>query len=239
MNFNIGSVGHTNEYNLFKNMTEEGINLYGIPVKYLITEKVNKDFIFGEWSHLKVNKDSVFEIYMLPVESESWSSQGDLFSKFGLQNLDTIQVIISVKTMEEIHPNIVNRTGKGFDWIIGNLVVLPSNKIMEITNIDTEVQGLNNIFTYDLNKNAYQLTLRQYIANNDDYSKASDITESSEFDYEDFGNLASIFGSDSDNKENVDSLSNEVQDEIIYPNEPRSKPIRRKDKENSPFGYLG
>jgi hypothetical protein len=239
MNFNIGSPGHTNEYNLFKNMTEEGINLYGIPVKYIKAEKVNKDFVFGEWSHIKVDYENIYEIYMLPVESETWSSQGDLFSKFGLQNLDTIQVIISVKTMEEIHPNIVTRTGKGFDFIIGNLVVLPSNKIMEITNIETEVQGLNNIFTYDLNKNAYQLTLRQYIANNDDYSKASDITESDEYDYEDFGNLASIFGSNDESKEEIESRSTEIQDEVIYPNEPRIKPIRRKDKENSPFGYLG
>ena len=145
MNLNIGFGGHEGEYDLLKSQTQEVINIYGIYTKYLIAEKVNQDKIFGEHSHIKVDNDEVYEMFMLPEETEAWGGGGDLFSKFGLQNLDTLGFFIGVEDMEKIHPNIVNREGKGFDGIIGNLVVLPNNKIMEVTGFDIHITKTSDI----------------------------------------------------------------------------------------------
>jgi hypothetical protein len=240
MNFNIGT-GHDNEYELFRSQTQEIISLYGIYIKYLIVNKINKDIIFGEHSHIKVDNEQVHEMYMLPEETETWSGGGDLFSKFGLQNLDTLNFFIGVEDMEKIHPNIVNREGKGWDFIIGNLIVLPNNKIMEVTNFEPEVEGNNNLFPYDLKKNVYKITCKSYIANRDDYSKADDISDSTEFDYEDFGNLESIFSDEEEKTEQITTSSEApiLADEVIYPNTVRQKPIRSKSDENNPFGDFG
>lgn len=240
MNFNIGSAGHDGEYNLFKSQTQELINLYGVNVKYLIVEKVNKDFIFGEYSHIKVDGDSAFEMFMLPSETEAWNG-GDLFGKFGLQNLDTMNMFIGVDDMEKIHPNIVNKEGKGWDGIIGNLVVFPNNKIMEITAFKHEVEGNNNLFTYDNRKNVYEITLKTYIANRDDYTKAQDITDSSTYDYEDFGNLEAIFNEEEETQEKVTTTAEApiMEDEVVYPSTTRVKPIRKKTDETNPFGDFG
>jgi hypothetical protein len=240
MNFNLG-FNHEGEYSLFKSQTQEIINLYGVYTKYLIVEKINKDVIFGEHSHIKVDAETVFEMFMLPEETETWSGGGDLFSKFGLQNLDTLNFFIGVEDMEKIHPNIVNREGKGWDGIIGNLVVLPNNKIMEITGFEHEVEGNSNLFTYDQRKNVYKITCKSYIANRDDYSEAQDISDSQEFDYEDFGNLESIFSDEEEKTERITTSSEEpiLEDETVYPSTVRQKPIRSKKDENNPFGDFG
>jgi hypothetical protein len=112
---------------------------------------------------------------------------------------------------------------------------------MEVTNFEHEVEGNSNLFPYDLKKNVYKITCKSYIANRDDYSKADDISSSSEFDYEDFGNLESIFNDEDEKTENITTSSQApiLEDEIIYPNTIKQKPIRDKSKENNPFGDFG
>jgi hypothetical protein len=143
--------------------------------------------------------------------------------------------------MNTIHPNIVDKVGKGWDFIIGNLVIFPDNKIMEVTNFEHEVQGNSNLFTYDNKKNVYSITLRSYVANRDDYSDASDITDSQSYDYEDFGNLDKIFNTDEEKYKDVTKRSQDqvLEDEVIYPQEIRNKPLRDKTKEAPQFGDFG
>lgn len=238
MNFNVNSAP---EYNLYKSFTAEIINLYGIPVKYLITEKINQDIIFGEHSHIKIDNSSVYELYMLPGENDQWGGDNALFSKFGMQSLDSLTMFVSAESMEIIHPKITNKIGKGWDFIIGNLVVLPNNKIMEVSGFEHEVVGNNNLFTYNDKKNVYSIALKSYIANRDDYNLAKDITSSNDFEYEDFGNLESIFKGEESHKENITHRSQEkvIEDETIYPTSVRQKPIRDKTKEGSVFGDFG
>jgi len=240
MNFNINS-DSANEYNLFKNLTSEVINLYGIPVKYIQTEKINQDTIFGEHSHIKIDNETVHELYMLPSETESFGD-GNLFSAFGMQNLDAVTMYVSVDNMEDIHPNIPQKVGKGWDFIIGNLVIFPNNKVMEVTNFQHEIQGNNNLFVYDHKKNVYGLSLKTYVANRDDHRTSGDITNSDTYEYNEneFANLEEIFNSEIDHKENIDKSATEpIKDEVIYPNKSRNKPIRNKKDENNPFGDLG
>jgi len=245
MNFNLGT-GHDNEYKLFRDTTKELINLYGVYCKYIITEKINQDKIFGEHSHIKVDKDSVFEFFMLPSETDNWGGESDLFSKFGMQNLDTITMFVARDDMEEIHPEIVFREGKATIENLpnGNLVVFPNNKIMEVTSfkLTSEDFGNNNVFTSDLTKNVYKIVMKTYIANHDDYSKANEITHSENIEGydEDFGKLASIFDTDEIDKEIVTRAEEVIiEDEVIYPSTVRKKPVRNKVAEDNPFGSLG
>lgn len=242
MNFNLGGTENTSgEYELFRSTTQELINLYGIYSKYIKVDRINQDFVFGEHTHISIDKDKVFEFYMLPGETDNWAGAGDLFSKFGLQNNDSIKMYIGVENMLEIHPNIVEKIGKGWDFIVGNLVVLPNNKIMEITSFEHEVEGNNNLFTYDQRKNVYSINLKSYIANHDEYSKAQDITDSDTYDYKDFGNLDSIFASEVEETEEIERRAKEVplEDEVIYPDPIRKTPIRKTKEEENPFGVFG
>ena len=246
MNFNYSTDGsHNNEYDLFGSTTEEFINLYGIKIKYLITEKINQDDIFGEHSHIKIDNENVHEFFAKPEETSSWEGDSNLYSKFGLQNLDTMNIFVSRRDMERIHPEIVQRDGKATIENLphGNLVSFDSNKLMEVTEmkLQSDSFGNNNIFDSNLTKNVFKLTLKSYIANRDDYSKADDISNSDEVDYEDFGNLESIFNGEDENKETQTLRAEEriIEDETIFPNEVRQKPIRNKEKENNPFGDFG
>ena len=245
MNFNLNDGSdHDNEYELFRSTTEELINLYGVKLIYMITEKIGQDKIFGESNHIKIDNENTFEIYGKPENTDTWGGDGELFSKFGLQNLDTMSFFISRTDMEKIHPEIVNREGKASIENLphGNLVRMPNNKLMEVTDMKLQADtfGNNNVFTSDRIKNVYKLTLKTYFYNHDDLSKADDISSSDHVEYEDFGNLESIFSDEEDQRTEVTHRVEEqvLEDETIYPQEVRQKPVRKQVPE-SPFGDLG
>jgi len=246
MNYNFGDQNSLdNEYDLFKNSTEEVINLYGIKIKYLITKKINPDHIFGESTHISVDNKNVYEFYAMPGETDMWGSDGGLFSKFGLQNLDTISLFISRSDMEKIHPELTNREGRATidNLPNGNLVVFDSNKIMEVTSFELMSADFNrnNIFTSNRDKNVYKITLKSYFANRDDYTNSEGISNSDKVEYEDFGNLESIFNSEEEILKEEEKRAEKIiiKDEVIYPDKVRDNVIRDKEKEKNPFGFLG
>lgn len=246
MNFNYSTDNtHDNEYKLFGDTTAEVIHLYGIKIKYLITEKIQQDKIFGEHHSIKIDNEKVHELFAMPQANDMWEGDSDLYSKFGLQNLDTVSLFIARVDMEELHPELVNRDGRATvdNLPHGNLVVFDSNKIMEITDMKLSSSdfGNNNIFDSNLTKNVYKITLKTYIANRDDYTKAEDISNSDEVEYEDFGNLEAIFGAEDEHYEDVTKRAEEriIEDEQILPNEVRKKAVRQKTEETNPFGEFG
>jgi hypothetical protein len=149
------------DYDLQARHTNELIKLYGVHVKLLITEKINQDtLVFGDYSHLKTNSTDTYEIYGLPEVMEEWDDVGVNFSEFGLVNTENIRLFFSRKSIDTIFTDI--DANKGFSDIIGNLIVLPNNKIMEISDIEYEVPGINNLFTQADRKNVYKFTLISY-----------------------------------------------------------------------------
>jgi len=245
-NFNLeDTTDHDNEYLLFRSTTEELINLYGVKITYIITEKVQQDKIFGEHQSIKIDNTSTFEFYAQPEETETFGGDGDLYSKFGLQSLDTMSFYISRTDMERVHPEIVNRTGTVTIGNLphGNIIKLPNNKLLEVTDmkLQSDTFGNNNAFTTDRHKNIYKLTAKSYIYNHDDVTSAQDITISDNAVYNDFGNLEAIFSDDTVQEQNITDKSQTVipADENLYPAEPRKKPIRDTTKDNNPFGDFG
>jgi len=158
MNFNYNTEEKT--YNLFGTLTNELISLYGVQCKFIRTTKFMKDDVFGDFRSISANADSVFEIALMPESTENWGGS-DLFSKFGLQVLDQMNFFISAVSFTDIYEN------EDFNNVVGDLLVFENGKFMEITGLDTEVAGGNNMFTYSNTKNVYMLKTRSYHHNRD------------------------------------------------------------------------
>lgn len=153
MNFNTNSKV---EYDLNDNLVNEMINLYGVQTKFLVVEKINKDIIFGDYSHIKTDSTKIFDIFVLPENTEDWDENDYGFSQFGFTNVENINVFVSKRSFN----NVFN--DDNYLKIIGNLLVFPNNKIMEITNVSATVPGINNLFTYNDAKTVYKLTCIPY-----------------------------------------------------------------------------
>ena len=224
MNFNISKKP---EYNLFRKNTKELINLYGIEVTYFVTEKIHQNHILGENHRISLDPEKSFKIFLAPDATENWGGM-NAFSSFGFQNLESLVTIISADDMERIHPNIVNLEGSNFDFIIGDIVIFDSGKIMEVSMISPLVEGNNNLFGYSDRKNAYKLTLKTHIDNNDDVSSLK--AEQSE-EYEKIENLEEIF--------ELDIQQTKTQKENKKDKNSKKEIIPENSNYNSLFGRLG
>lgn len=153
MNFNFNSQP---EYQLNTSLIEEVIKLYGVLVKFLITEKINEDTtVFGDYSHMKSDNNKIYDIYMLPETSEDWDTGGFGMSQFGLMSLENIVLFAAKSSFNDPNRDEMSE-------IVGNLLVLPNNRVMEITNVEVTTPGVNNLFTYQDAKSVYALTCKPH-----------------------------------------------------------------------------
>lgn len=156
MNFNFST---NPEYELNTSLVEEMINLYGIKVKFLVAERVNKDdLVFGDHSHLKTDSTKVHYIYMLPESSDDWDTSNFGMTGLGLVNYENITLFAAKSSFDPKPDDTVDDMHE----IVGNLIVLPNNKVMEITACDATVPGINNLFTYNDAKSVYKLVCKPY-----------------------------------------------------------------------------
>lgn len=152
MNFNFT---HKNEYVLNVNLIDEAIRLYGIDAKILVTDKNNVDIeVFGDWSSVKTDNKNIFDVHLLPANADDLDRGNYMFSDFGLNIQDSCEVFISAKE--------VSKYNLDMHTMLSSLVIFPSNKVMEITNVEWQVPGINNLWAYSDAKSAYKLTLRAY-----------------------------------------------------------------------------
>ena len=152
MNFNFA---HGPDSQLNSHLIDEVIALYGIDIKFLLVEYINKDeTIFKDFQHIKTDEKKIFNMKALPENSESFDNTNYSFADFGFLDFDNINLFI--------HTNEFKKTGINLNQIIGNIIVLPSNKVMEITDLQFMVPGINNAFTEDSNKSVYRVVCRPY-----------------------------------------------------------------------------
>ena len=164
MNFNFSQ--HP-EYILHKSLTKEVIDLYGIKIKFLITEKINEDKeVFGDFSHIKTDSEKVFEMFAIPENPESFDNAAYGFTEYGFADYNNIGLFVAADDFKNVCP---------LNKIISNLVVLPSNKVMEVTNVEHMVPGINNLFTYIDEKSVYKLTCVPYEFKSSDEIQHSDL----------------------------------------------------------------
>ena len=159
MNFNFSEQP---EYSLNTSLTDEMINLYGILAKFLVTTKINRDdTVFGDYSHMQTSSAGIYEVYVLPENTEEWDSTAYDFNDFGLVNSDNINIFVMKTSFDQV-PEVADPNTNDMANVVGNLLVFPNNKIMEITNIDWMVPGINNLFSHNDVKSVYKLACKPY-----------------------------------------------------------------------------
>jgi len=155
-NFNFSG---QSEYDLNTGLIEEVISLYGIEVKFLVVTKINRDdLVFGDYSHLKSDSNKIYSLRALPEATDDWDSSGESFNPFGLTNFENISLFIAKSQLVDNIPDMLNKVSS----ITGNLVVLPNNKIMEITNTSWQTPGINNLFTQKDQRSVIKLSCKPY-----------------------------------------------------------------------------
>ena len=174
MNFNYNK---RSEFRLHQTLVSELIKLYGIQVKLIEVKRIGEDItVFKDYSHLR--SEACHELMVLPEQSDTFDIENSSFQDFGLLSFDNITLFVYGPHLDDIMP---------FNQVVGNLIILPSNKYMEITNIEHQVPGINNMFTYSNERTVYKLTCAPYEFKNIEevkHVKHSDFTSPDESDRE-------------------------------------------------------
>jgi hypothetical protein len=233
MSFNLNK-SNKPDYDLTKNNIEEMINIYGVNMNFIYTTKMNKDKVLQDWSHFVSTQDS-YEIYLLPEDTSNWSNEMN-WDIWGLHNLRTVTFFMSANTYEKIFEyfNIEENT------IINSLLITPNGTILEISDLDYDFEGGNNLFLFNDKKSVYRITTRVYNNNisdeitiNDDPSTSEQVTKSIED-----GLLEVEFNEDEISQEAFDTLDKYLKslDDIKVEQDEEGDQFSNSD---SVFGSLG
>lgn len=188
------------DYLLKQNHIEELINIYGVECDYVYTSKENQDKIMREFSHFETGDSK--KVMLLPEEMVSYEEDLN-WDMWGLNNMRTMHLFISKKSMYNLFPEW--SFGAHAKDIVNSLVVFPSGSIMEISDITTTGEGINNLFTYNDEESVYRLSMKNYLASQQD-TVAPDAEQSEEVQ-ETFEDLDSYFDSLDKVKDNQEEES--------------------------------
>lgn len=151
------------DYALSKTVTNEFIDMYGLIVRYFSTELIHEDNILNEFQHVKIDNTNAFDISVYPEDTAGFQNNDDILSKFGFMSSTSTNFFISAKTVD-----FIMDSQKEITQMIGGVIKTPSGKLLEITNIDIEVPGINNMFLYNNQKNVFMLKTKPFIYNSDE-----------------------------------------------------------------------
>jgi len=190
MGFNLNRHNHT-DYQLKNRQINELINIYGVECDLLLTEKVNVDRVLKDFSHLKLDKNNSKKIYLLPEDPNGFDGSYN-WNLFGLQNNLVVNFFISSQSVENVLTEKEMTIDDVYIYFTNKLITLPSGLILEITDVSSLVEGVNNLFLYSDVKSVFKLTTRVYYN-----SKQNEIAEQDKT-------------SDSDLKQNQEQLDSEA-----------------------------
>jgi hypothetical protein len=145
------------DFELTKRNIAEMINIYGVESNFIYTNKMNKDFVLKDFSHFVADQDP-FEIYLLPEDTSNWSTDM-AWDMWGLNNLRTISFFISAESYNKISDKFFI-DGEG--TIINSLLIMPNGSVLEISDIDYDFEGGNNLYLFNDDKSVYRITTRMY-----------------------------------------------------------------------------
>jgi len=154
------------EYKLNEKLINESIQIYGVPTKYLYSSKNNKDLVFKDFSHFSLSDTDFKEVYILPENTENWD--GDFsFNNFGLYSNLTQRFYISKKSVIELYPELegtdsITDVAKFRSKFINTLMILPSETILEITDMASLSEGVNNLWAFGDGPSVYVLSTKVY-----------------------------------------------------------------------------
>ena len=158
----------------------------------ILSEKINEDSVFGDFSHLKVDNTSIFEIYGFPDNADEYEAGEALSSNFGFMGETNVDIYISKFSFDKLFAD--KKKGEiQLDKIVNSLIVLPSQKVLEITDLKVETPSINNLFMYNNLKNCYRLKCRSYhFKEQDELSSDMFNSNSTDNDYLDTNELKTL-----------------------------------------------
>ena len=162
MAFNI-NISRKPEVQLDGNLIHELINTYGMPCKWLYSERMNEDnLVFRDFSHLRVGTDYE-DVILKPEESENFIGDS-VYNGFGIFNQQTTALFISAKDMLRLYPDWLEETGSR-SQVVNSLIMTPSSTILEITHVESFTEGISNLWGYPDEPNSYKLVCKVYSNN--------------------------------------------------------------------------
>lgn len=161
--------GIASEQDLYSSMITESIEIAGMDVYYIPrTLSTSLDQIFGE--DVLSSFDSYAEVCVYVENVSSWGGEGQMLSKFSLEQRDTMTLLLSrTKYTELVVPILPSDRNEKLKWRPneGDLIYLPfSRSLMEIKYVEDEDPSfyqLNKKFVWNLRCELMQL-------NNDRFS---------------------------------------------------------------------
>jgi len=133
---------------LMNDLFEEGVVLYGNDIVYIRQEYLNVEDTFGE--HLTKILDKATPMKAFIENVDAWDGEGDMFSKFGLRN------------MEEMRMHIPKNMFHDLSWYprVGDVVYLPvARALWEIESVhddkDNTFRPLGQFVSYIIGCKSY------------------------------------------------------------------------------------
>lgn len=126
--FNIYSQLDNKEHDLLNSQVHEMIEMYGIPVKYILRDIQNHDFVMGE--DILGKFEDHYDVNMFLENFTDFNGSGDLFGKFGMTVDDQMTLMIQ-------QDYIVSKIGRV--PLPGDLIYFQFNEMLfEVFNVDPE-----------------------------------------------------------------------------------------------------
>ena len=152
--FNFFGNEATNEWNVTNDATDEFIEAFGVPVKYLPRTAVKQDDLFGE--DVLSTYSEVVEVQMY-LEDHNMFQGEDLFAQFGLEVSDTVKL----KVQQDRIRNLL-----GEEPEVGDLIQFEFSKdLFEITFVEDEeifyIHGKTTTYTLSAKKFEYSAEIME------------------------------------------------------------------------------
>ena len=120
----------SNEQDLLESMIVESIKIKGLDVVYIKRVQENMDYILNEDSSNIFEQGSVIEVY--PTFVSGFEGDGELMTRFGLDNMKTGTFVISKKRFLEEMPDFIRPRE-------GDILFMPiTNSFLEIRFVNSE-----------------------------------------------------------------------------------------------------
>jgi len=120
-----------NEFETYRKINDESIEIHGIQFYYIPRVTNNLDYLYGEDAISSFSER--FEMTAYLQNFENWDGQGDIYAKFGLEITDEMSVVIETK-------RFFTYTGLE-EPVIGDLIYAPfANTFFEISYIEPDEQ---------------------------------------------------------------------------------------------------
>jgi len=225
------------DFTLKERQAKESIEIFGSPFTYLYTEKMNRDSVLRDFTHLKLAPNKSKIIYLLAEDQGQW--EGDIeYNMWGLENLRTITLFMAKETMKDLYPEFDDNTNSGYNKILNTLLVSQGGHTLEIVDVTKYHENANNLFLSD-EFSTWKLTTRVYYG-----SKQNDISPQPEAENSDSSDVLDSNVVGRTDKERVD-IGEEMLDLDAYFNQLDNNKIEQ-DTEgdkisntDSVFGSLG